>query len=188
MAGSLRNICEKVKIDGEYYKINTDFKVWIEIERLLFDKSIDDEKRLAKVLVLAYPVLPPNPYATIEKIMWFYSGGVLDNERPSGQKPPAFDILEDFDYIWAAFWSEFGIDLSKEDLHWWKFRVLLGCLSDECLFSKIVGYRTVDTSTIKNKEQKKFFERMKKQFRLKSEKIESLGDEEVSTRLAAVFD
>ncbi len=188
MAGSLRDICENVRIDGKSYRINTDFTVWIEIERLLFDRHINDEKRFAEILVLAYPLLPPEPYAAIERIMWFYSGGGLKGENPGGQKLPAFDIREDFDYIWAAFLGEFGIDLLKDNLHWWKFRVLLGALSDQSLFSKIVGYRTVDTSVIKNKEQRKFFERMKKRFALKSNKSRTLNDEEVAERLEAVFD
>ena len=188
MAGNLRNICEDVEIDGKAYRINTDFRIWIEIERLLFDRSIDDEKRFANILVLAYPALPPRPYSAIERIMWFYSGGGLNDETSNGQKSPAFDILEDFDYIWAAFWGEFGIDLTRENLHWWKFRALLGALSDKCLFSKIVGYRTVDTSVIKDKEQKKFYEKMKKQFCLKSKKGISLNDEEVAEKLEAVFD
>ena len=188
MAGCLRNICEEVEIDGKSYKINTDYRVWIEIERLLFDENIDDEKRFARILVLAYPVLPPRPYAAAERIMWFYSGGEINGEDPDGQKTQAFDLEEDFDYIWAAFLGEFGIDLLKENLHWWKFRVLIGAISDRSLFSKIVGYRTVDTSGIKDKEQRKFFEKMKKKFALKSKTESSLNDEEVARKLAAVFD
>ena len=54
MSQSLKNISDFVEVKGEKYKINTDFKVWIEIEHLLFDKSKSYERRLAEILILAY--------------------------------------------------------------------------------------------------------------------------------------
>ena len=189
MAKSLMHICESVNIGGREYKINTDFRVWIEIERLLFEKSTNDEERLAKILVSAYPVLPPDPIEAIEKIIWFYSGGEIC-EKESGQAPkaPVYDLQEDFDYVWGAFKGEFGIDLTNEKMHWWKFRVLLGCLSDECFFSKVVGYRSMDLSLIKDKEQRRFFERMKKRFRLPGLENTMFGEEQMAENLAAAFD
>lgn len=188
MAASLMQICESVKIDGRDYRINTDFRVWIEIERLLFEKGTDDEERLAKILVTAYPVLPSDPIKAIEKIVWFYSGGEpCTNERQSA-RPPVYDLREDFDYVWGAFKGEFGIDLTSEKMHWWKFRVLLGCLSDDCFFSKVVGYRSIDLSLIKDKEQRRFFERMKKRFKLPELENLLFCEEETAEKLAAAFD
>ena len=150
MAESLKNICNSVEIGGKNYEINTDFRVWIEIEKLLFDKSKSDEVRLAEILVRAYPVLPSEPIEAIKKIAWFYSGGRTKIQSDEKICLPAYDLTEDFDYVWGAFMSEFAIDLTQENMHWWKFRVLLGCLSDKCLFSKIVGYRTMDTTLVKD--------------------------------------
>ncbi len=188
MAASLMKICDSVKIDGRDYRINTDFRVWIEIEGLLFEKDTDDEERLAKILVIAYPVLPPDPIKAIEKIAWFYSGGETCVKEIQNTKPPVYDLREDFDYVWGAFKGEFGIDLTSEKMHWWKFRVLLGCLSDDCFFSKVVGYRSIDLSLIKDKEQRRFFERMKKRFKLLNSRNWLFCEEETAEKLAAAFD
>ncbi len=188
MAQSIRNICERVEIGEREYKINTDFKVWIDIEHLLFDKSMRDEERLAEILVRAYPVLPHDPVEAVKKIVWFYSGGEVCESETKQTRLPAYDLTEDFDYVWGAFKSEFGIDLTTENMHWWKFRVLLSCLSDECFFSKIVGYRSMDVSVIRDKGQRRFYERMKKRFKLRAWEDPVLREAEVADKLMAAFD
>lgn len=188
MAQSLRNMCESVDIGGQEYRINTDFRVWIEIEHLLFDNSKREEERLAEILVLGYPVLPQDPFEAVKKIVWFYSGGEFCEAETEKKGLPAYDLVEDFDYVWGAFRGEFGIDLTKENMHWWKFRVLLSCLGDGCFFSKIVGYRSMDTSGIKNKEQRRFYEQMKKRFALKRWKDPYFLEAQLADKLMEAFE
>lgn len=190
MKSSLMRISDMVILDGEEYKINTDFRVWIEIEGLLLKGHYQPQVRLAKILTLAYPILPPNPFDAVQGIMWFYSGGAdkaVQGEAESGYKVPCYDLSKDFDYIWGAFMSQYGIDLTQSSMHWWRFKALLACLDDNCKFMKIVGFRSVDTSKIKNREQKRFYEKMKKQFRLKSADSERLGEEIAAEALAELF-
>ena len=166
----ISDLPEYVEIDSVRYKINTDCMTWIRIEHLIFDELEGLGVRLAKILVLAYPKLPENPDKAVERLWWFYlCGKEYNNEAQSADGQLVYDLLEDFDFVWAAFKSEFGIDIEKEPLHWWRFMSLLGCLDDKCRFSQIVGYRAMDLSGIKDKEQLKFYRTMKKRYRLSKE-------------------
>ena len=116
---SIINPCETVVIDGAEYKINTDFLIWIEIEELFMQNSSFDACAAAKILKLAYPVLPPSPTEAFEKIMWFYACGeiTLSESKSTVVKAPVVNLKKDFPFIWAAFLGEFGIDLSVQKLH-----------------------------------------------------------------------
>ncbi len=190
MAGTIQRICDSVEIDGCMYKINTDFRVWIEIEHLFLKKSKSFGEKLAKILALAYPVLPPDPMGAVMGVLWFYSAGEetkkeMQIEKTKGE--PLYDLKEDFDYVWGAFLSEFGIDLSETSLHWWKFRALLCCLSDECRFSKIVGYRSMDTSDLKDVKQRRFYEKMKRTFRLRTDFEDEFNEKKLTDSLEMFF-
>ncbi len=190
MKSSLMKLSDMVILNGEEYKINTDFRVWIEIEGLLLDNDSEPWGRLAKILTLAYPLLPQNPYDAVKGIMWFYSGGQGKSHSQSDGNEELtiyYDLAEDFDYIWGGFMSQYGIDLTLCQMHWWKFKALLSCLDDECKFMKIVAYRRMNTSAIKDKELRRFYERMKKQFRLKRALTEASGEELAANALAGLF-
>lgn len=179
----------KVEINGRKFLINTDFKIWIEIEQLLLNHRKDNCERLAEIFSLAYPCLPPNPVCAFERIMYFYVGGErVDKEIGlSNHGNIAFNLKEDFEYVYAAFLSEYGIDLQKTKMHWWKFRKLLFCLGENCKFSKIVSFRCTDTSKIKNREVKAFYEKMKRKYRLPDMKTEEEKETEVARKLEVLF-
>jgi hypothetical protein len=188
MGQSLRNILDYIEAGEKKYKINTDFKIWIEIEHLIFDIQKSDEEKFAKILCLAYPILPPDPVAAAKGIFWFYSAGDDKGQDAATKKIiPMYDLTEDYDYVWGAFLSEFGIDLTSVDMHWWKFRTLLACLSDKSKFSKIVGYRAIDTGKIKDKETRRFYEQMKKKFRLAAWNLDLFKEERLAEGLEDFF-
>lgn len=189
MGQNLMNIGNTVNLDGEEYRINTDFRIWIKIEHLFFDSSLSMEQRLAEALVLAYPILPPNPDSAIEGILRFYSGGQnKEYQKEDGiSKLPSYDLVEDFDLVWGAFKSEFGIDLTEESMHWWKFRALLASLSEDCRFLKIVGYRSVDLGSIKDKQTREFYMKMKKRFSLSIWKDKESQEKRLTEGLEVFF-
>ena len=190
MMNSIQRLCKSVNIDGVEYQINTDFKVWIEIEHLFFSTEYGDAEKLAHILALAYPSLPHNPIEAVKGVLWFYSGGKDSGEHDEREdivKMPFYDLKEDFSYVWGAFLSEFGIDLTEVSLHWWKFRALLCCLSEDCKFSKIVAYRSLDTSSIKDTKQRQFYEKMKRSFRLKCAFSEELKEKQLTNSLEGLF-
>lgn len=168
MAKLFYRLPHSISIDGKDYEINTDFRVWIEIEKLLCSSESASGDKLAKCLALAYHELPPSPFAALEGLLNFYSLG-RQSESGGGShalSAPLYDLEADAEYIYGSFMSQYGIDLSEVELHWWKFRALLACLSDDCKFAKVVSYRSTDTHDIKDVRQKRFYEKMKRLYAL----------------------
>ena len=168
-----------VKIDGTEYEINSDFRTSVLFSLLMEDDNLSEEEKVLQALNLYYPVVPDNSEEAIEQIKWFYSCGKLDN--PMGNKKvrasskKVFDFEVDANYIYSAFMSQYNIDLQDiEELHWWKFKALLEGLKEDNKLSKIIEYRSVDLSKIKDKEQRKFYKDMQKQYSLNKESKEEL--------------
>ena len=168
-----------VKIDSTEYEINSDFRTSVLFSLLMEDDNLSEEEKVLQALNLYYPVVPDNSEKAIEQIKWFYSCGKLDN--PIGNKKAraiskkVFDFEVDANYIYSAFMSQYNIDLQDiEELHWWKFKALLEGLKEDNKLSKIIEYRSVDLSKIKDKEQRKFYKDMQKQYSLNKESKEDL--------------
>lgn len=46
----------------------------------------------------------------------------------------------------AAFQQAYGIDLTREKVHWFRFRALFAALPEDTLIAKIMSWRTMDLS------------------------------------------
>lgn len=85
-----------------------------------------------------------------QHIIEFYIAGEQAAEPTAGaaasgtDKGPAFDYRCDAPYIVAAFQQAYGIDLTREKLHWFRFRALFAALPEETLMAKIMSWRTMD--------------------------------------------
>lgn len=168
-----------VKINGTEYDINSDFRTSVLFSLLMEDDSLNEEEKVLQALNLYYPVVPDNLEEAIEQIKWFYSCGKLDNpignKKARASSKKVFDFEVDANYIYSAFMSQYNIDLQDiEQLHWWKFKALLEGLKEDNKLSKIIEYRSMDLSKIKDKEQRKFYKDMQKQYSLKKENEEDL--------------
>ena len=83
-----------------------------------------------------------------EKIVWFYRCGRENYHKSSGKGTVETSQIYSYDYddeyIYGAFLEQYGIDLSIDKVHWWKFKALLKSLKDDTEFVKIKGYRAYD--------------------------------------------
>ncbi|MBE7053742.1 MAG: hypothetical protein E7391_05635 [Ruminococcaceae bacterium] len=174
-----------VKCGNKFYKINTDFRVWIEIENIFWDDSIKKSEKLAKVLFLAYKTLPPTIEDALGAIMSFYlmGNGKTQNKRSAKKVKRLYSFKEDAPYIYSAFLKEYSIDLTKTDLHWWQFISLFKSLGDDNKICRIIRWRAMDTENIKNKEEKKFVRKMKHLYRLECEQ----NDDDLIYALEGLF-
>ena len=125
-----------VMIDGSPYSIYTDFRVWmhfeIEVSKLAHGKTMD----------VSYLFKNDKPErCNLEDLMVF--------SRPLNVLPKiskhsdviALDYEIDADYIYAAFMSQYGIDLCEiKELHWHKFLALVKGLKNEVICD-IMQYR-----------------------------------------------
>ena len=171
----------KVEIGGNEYEINSDFRCSLLFEMMINDRSLENEEKIKSTLDLYYyPQIIPKEHINeaIEKALWFYT---CDKEKKQSKgkgknsKKLIYSFEDDMDYIFSAFLHDYSIDLNEvEYLHWFKFKALFKALNSENEFVKIMGYRAMDLSKIKDKDQKKYYKEMQELYKIE----ETLTEEE----------
>lgn len=166
-----------VEIDNKNYEINSDFRTSILFELLMQDSSIGAEDKIITALELYYPVIPENINEAIEQMLWFYRcGKEITSSKGNGKGKSVTQIYSfeyDDDYIYAAFMDQYNIDLQDiEYLHWWKFKAMFNSLKEDIKIVKIMEYRSIDLSKIKDKEQKAYYKKMKNLYEIPISKDE----------------
>lgn len=160
-----------VNIDNKEYEINSDFRTSILFELLMQDGTIEEDDKILMALQLYYPDIPENIKKAIEQMLWFYRCGKdVSSSKGNGKSKGITQIYSfeyDDDYIYSAFLDQYNIDLQDiEYLHWWKFKAMFKALKDDNMIVKIIGYRSMDLSKVKDKEQKAYYKRMQKLYEI----------------------
>ena len=158
------------------FKIRTDFRESIKFELLMQNEKINETDKVKLALNLYFYDIDIKNAEQLKKaindMLWFYKCGKEEQEEKTSQKAKRentkriYSYEFDAEYIFSAFMEQYKIDLNKEYLHWWKFKSLFNSLNEEVLFSKIMSYRAMDLSKIKDKDIKKYYKRMKKIYAL----------------------
>lgn len=147
-----------VEIGGVNVPINTSFRVGIQFEL----QTLEDQLTPESILTMFFGKNWPQPYdEAIQKAIWFYRLGKPEKEEPAvktevSRSKRSYDFETDADALYTSFRSAYGIDLLKEDLHWWAFRELMLGLPDETAFKQRVYYRTGSTAGMSGKQKKQF--------------------------------
>lgn len=163
---------ESLLVGGVECPIHWDFRTVLKCDKLLRVEELD-ETSLLEVLELFYQREAEYTEEHIEKMFWFFSCGREEKKRRFPKKAAgindkqSFDFEKDADLIYAGFLQQYGIDLQTENMHWWKFMILVGNLGADTKFSKVMEYRTIDT-TNKNlsKEMRSFYRAMQRYYGL----------------------
>lgn len=157
---------ESIIVSGVEYPIDTDFRVWVQFQGILLSDDTNDVKA-DKVCQLMGSMQIPTTKECLDSMLAFYAGASTENQTGSGGNVRAYDFEKDSEYIFSAFLDSYGIDLTTEHLHWWRFKALFKSLPEDCQMCKIMMYRTVDLKKVP-KEQRKFYQEMKARYSLKS--------------------
>lgn len=159
---------EYVKIGDKKYKINTDFRIALECNKIAQDNSINDIERAMAIIYLLFGEegLKDNEnHSELIRLATKYL--CLGKEPEKSNEEPDMDFEQDMDYIETSFMSDYGIDLSNTKMHWWKFYNLINGLSNSelgncCVLNRVRNLRRFDPSTIKDaKERKKIIDAQK---------------------------
>lgn len=177
-----------VNIDGEVYEINSDFRTSILFELMMQDIELSNSEKISGALKLYYPIIPKNTEKAIKSILEFYKCG-SDCSNSSKAKTvnnnnPIYSYEYDGDYIYAAFMSQYNINLqSIKYLHWFEFRALFKSLNDTNMIVKIMQYRAKDLSKIEDKKERSFYSKMKKIYAIPVSKKEQEKQNEIEEAL-----
>lgn len=131
------------------YIINTDFRVGIRISLALEDPDLFEEERWEIIVLLLFQSedgsVRPHPQDTgefEELLAWFLSGWNMDGKPKERSKQKLVDYNVDQWRIFADFRQVYGIDLSKEKMHFWAFCGLLWSLpSRQSSFLQVIEIR-----------------------------------------------
>ena len=183
---------EYVKVGDKKYKINTDFRVAIECNNIAQDDTIGDTERPLAIIYKLFGddgIDNPQDWEKLLELGIKYLSLNKDTSNIDNDTEIDMDFNEDMDYIEASFMSDYGIDLTKEEMHWWKFYNLIEGLSNSeigncCALNRVRNLRTFDLSQIKDNKERERLAKAKEMVSLKKVKqeVELTKEQEESMR------
>ncbi|MBR4874661.1 MAG: hypothetical protein IKU87_02435 [Clostridia bacterium] len=181
-----------ISVCGEDFEINTDFKVWIEFDRLMTESSLSDSDKIAKILNLCLKdkILPKRLDETLFSLFKFYSCFEDEKSGSKGKEKKSKRVISfshDAPYIYSAFYGQYGIDLLSSNLHWFCFRALLDGLTDEHKLISIIGYRKAELSDVKDAKRRAFLKKMKAVYSLPDRRTEEQIEKDTLESLSKVI-
>lgn len=159
-------------VDGVEYEIKTPFPYWI-----AFGNKIKDYKSIDEFNPIYKDSIPANKEAgLLELFKFFIDDQPLPRNMGDELNIEIIDWIIDSEYIYAAFLSQYNIDLELEDIHWHKFRSLFKSLKGHVI-NDIMSYRTwIEPKVYKDEKKKQKAENeehnlRKQRWELRKEKI-----------------
>ena len=153
---------EYVKVNNELYKINTDFRIALECNKIAEDKDIGDYERSLAIIYKLFGEKGldcENQNKLIELAVKYLLLGKeeKDFKNNSGVKYE-LDFNKCEGLIKSSFKFDYGYDpYEKEHIHWWTFYNDLENLSNSelgtcCVLNRVAEIINMDTSKLKGKE------------------------------------
>ena len=144
---------EFAEIDGELYKINTDYTYALQCFKIIDDNSISDVERAIAVVSVLFGQenekgdiinIPKNINVALEKAAIFLSCGKESKSITDVKKDMDFDY--DKEFIYASFISDYKIDLENTNMHFWKFCNLIRGLTEDSILNRVRDLRNTNLS------------------------------------------
>jgi hypothetical protein len=160
---------EYAEINGIQYKIDTSWKNALECFKIIEDENITDQERCLAIIYKIFDFIPESDINLfLEKANIFLSCGETQEQQRSKKRD--MDLIQDQKWIIPSFMSDYHIDLSKEDMHWWRYINLIQGLTSNSALSNVREIRNYDVANIKDQKEKNKIINMKKQVELKERK------------------
>lgn len=115
---------EYIEVNGNEYKINTDYRVALQCLKVVDDDTISNTERFYAILclLLGTDVKKEDEMQAFEKCAIFLRCGKEVN--PTNDEID-MDYEQDKGLINASFRSRYHIDIKKENMHWWEYNELI---------------------------------------------------------------
>lgn len=180
-------LVETTEIDGVEYKLNLSFDNVLRLIDMLGDKDLSDMEQIELGLMMLLGEGIELDLDISQKEEVFYQlfqetigkevedaipTDIEGNPMPQQENDKTYDLKQDAEYIFASFYSDYGIDLFEMQgkLHWKKFKALLGGLTDGSKFLRVIEIRTMELPKGKGSEkQKKHIQELKEHYALKGD-------------------
>lgn len=169
----MTNYPEYAEVKGKRYKINTDFRIALKCNKIAEDNEIMDEERGLAILYLLFGDKGLENIEDSEellKIALKFLSCAQKIEKTNKKEEVDMDFEQDWNYIQTSFFSDYNIDLTKSQIHWWQFCNMIGGLTDKCIFNRVRFVRNFDISQIKDPKEREKWIKQKELVALKREK------------------
>lgn len=164
---------EYAQIGDKKYKINSDFRIAIECQKVSVSNVTDTERALA-IIFLIFGDAGINDFQNWDKLLElalkFLNLGIEKNDNEDKNEEVDMDFEQDFKYIRTSFFYDYKLDLDTEKIHWWKFYELLSGLSEKCILNRVRFVRNFDISQLNNSKEKEKWIKQKELVQLKIKK------------------
>ncbi len=150
-----------IEINGSSYKINTDFRLWIELIDSLKHCDAEQMGRESLSAIFNYDYTDEQIPMIMDAIKEYLVTEKTNNPKlaiPSNESNVQyFDIVQDETLIIADFQREYNINLLDNDLKlsWKRFKILLDGLSNTSAVSKRIELRQIDLKDVDKKNKNK---------------------------------
>lgn len=191
----IEGLPKTVTVNGSPFSLKTNFYIGIIFTELMTDSKITPYEKVIRAIDLWYQEKPPTEsYDQIkeafDKIMWFYTMGENEEESTSNSRVRVrnrptriLDYEADQAYIVSAFQQQYGIDLTVENIHWWRFKMLFNGLTEKTKMVKIMQYRAMEIDPKMPEKQRKFYQEMKILYALPDKRTEEEKERDFQEQL-----
>lgn len=182
-----------VEIDGIKYSVFTDFRIWMEFDRIMHRVELSTKDKFMMIFRLCLDIrrckiLPEDMMASMEALKRFYLCGKEIKETGAKKCERALDYDYDSGYLYSAFLTQYGIDLlSVPYMHWYVFCALLEGLEEGREIIKIMRFRLARPEEEQNAEKRKYLKRMKEFYALNDSGTEKNKEEEIAEIIFKAF-
>ncbi len=168
------NLPTSFLIGGKEYEISSDFRTMLELEEIFSSDSLTEAEKAEQALRLFYGCIPEEVEEAVEKLCFFWQCGRKEKPRKRGgqaagedvYQPPIYSFTHDAGLIYGAFLTQYGIDLSCTNLHWWQFMALFEALEDDRVIKEVMRCRAVEVKGDMPQAQKDYYNAMKRHYEL----------------------
>lgn len=159
-----RTFPTKVRIGGREYPIRWRFLDCIQIILAYEDNDLTREEQQYVLLRRFYQEVPSDVGKALELALHFLDGGgqsAKPDDEPEESTPlRLYSFDRDGGLIYSAFRHQYGIDLQKDELHWWAFLALFQDLSADSRFYQLLRLRQGYLEGTLSREETALFESM----------------------------
>ena len=154
-------------IDGTAYPIATDFRAGVRVRQMFWEPYYQTRQEyllagIRQLLFFGEPVGVGGETALLCAVLWYLTDGRMSQERimrrlTDGHGAAAsfsageavFSYLWDMPAVYAAFLSEYRVDLLTVGMHLWQFDALFAALPEECALRRTMAIRasSLDSAT-----------------------------------------
>ncbi len=171
------NYPEYIEVNGNEYKIDTDYRVALQCLKVANDETISDTKRFYIILclLLGTDVKKEDEFEAFKKCATYLRCGKEIN--PTNEEIDV-DYEQDKGYINASFRSCYQIDIKNENMHWWEYNELIAGFGEKEILSQIRYIRNKPLSECSNEKERQELIKQKEQVALKKKEITKIKTEE----------